>query len=50
MKKEEIIFGKESEEKAEPIVKNNFNIKVPPPMHISHFPEMSYAVLRASNW
>lgn len=46
---EKQIFGRESEQKQEPI-KTKKNQKLPSPMYLNHFPEMGYAVLRSSNW
>lgn len=49
LQREEQILGREIEEKQEP-KRSNKNKKLPVPMHISHYPEMGYAVLRSSNW
>ena len=49
LKREEHIFGREAEEKQE-LRRPVKNKKLPVPMHISHFPEMGYGVLRSSNW
>ena len=48
IKREEQIIGREGEEVEQKIEKQDQN--GPTPMHMSYFPELSYAVLRSSSW
>lgn len=50
-KREEQAIGKEGAEGLElPPKPERANLNVPVPVHMSYFPELSYAVLRSSTW
>jgi hypothetical protein len=49
-KREELVIGKDCPEPPEQPKPERTHDSAPPPVHMSYFPELSYAVLRSSSW